>query len=63
MVLAKLTANGLNSPSQAAFDGERILVTNIFGDSVSLWRATDLAPLARTGRAQLQSILAPAVTA
>jgi hypothetical protein len=29
-------------PTQAAFDGERILVTNGIGDSVSLWRATDL---------------------
>jgi hypothetical protein len=30
-VLATLTGNGLNFPSTAAFDGERILVTNPFG--------------------------------
>jgi hypothetical protein len=44
-VLATLTGNGLNGPQAAAFDGERILVTNIFGDSVSLWKAADLTPL------------------
>jgi hypothetical protein len=43
-VLATLTGNGLNTPQMAAFDGERILVTNI-GDSVSLWKAADLTPL------------------
>jgi len=40
----------LNLPSQAAFDGERILVTNFAGDSVSLWRATDLTPLGTVSR-------------
>jgi DNA-binding beta-propeller fold protein YncE len=47
LVLAMLTGNGLNDPSQAAFDGQRILVTNIaFGaNSVSLWKATDLTPI------------------
>src|SRR5262245_53898873 len=44
-VLATLTGNGLNSPSSAAFDGQRILVTNNGGNSVSLWTATDLIPL------------------
>lgn len=44
-VLATLTGNGLNGPVQAAFDGERILVTNNSGDSVSLWKASDLTPL------------------
>ncbi len=44
-VLATLTGNGLNSPVTAAFDGERILVTNFTGHSVSLWKAADLAPL------------------
>jgi hypothetical protein len=44
-VLATLTGNGLNGPGQAAFDGERILVINRDGHSVSLWRATDLSPL------------------
>ena len=44
-ILATLTGNGLNEPSGAAFDGERILVTNNSGDSVSLWKASDLSPL------------------
>jgi hypothetical protein len=44
-VLATLTGNGLNGPFTAAFDGERILVTNFFGNSVSLWKAADLTPL------------------
>jgi hypothetical protein len=45
VVLATLTANGLAGPSTAAFDGERILVVNSGGSSVSLWKATDLSPL------------------
>jgi len=44
-VLATLTGNGLNGPVAAAFDGERILVTNGIGVSVSLWRAGDFTPL------------------
>ena len=44
-VLATLTGNGLHFPTSAAFDGERILVTNFLGDSVSLWKAADLTPL------------------
>jgi YVTN family beta-propeller protein len=44
-VLAQLTGNGLNHPHSAAFDSERILVTNNFGDSVSLWKAADLTPI------------------
>jgi DNA-binding beta-propeller fold protein YncE len=47
-VLATLTGNGLNEPYQAAFDGERILVTNAFGKfggSISLWKASDLTPI------------------
>jgi outer membrane protein assembly factor BamB len=44
-VVATLSGNGLNGPIAAAFDGERILVTNQFGHSVSLWKATDLTPL------------------
>ena len=43
-VLATLTGNGMDFPITAAFDGERILVTNLI-DNVSLWRATDLTPL------------------
>jgi hypothetical protein len=45
-VLATLTGNGLNTPTQIAFDGERMLVTNqSSGGSVSLWRASDLTPI------------------
>jgi hypothetical protein len=40
-----LTGNGLNFPRAAAFDGQRVLVTNFAGDSVSLWKAADLTPL------------------
>ena len=43
-VLASLTGNGLTNPVSAAFDGERILVSNANGGSVSVWRAADLAP-------------------
>lgn len=45
VVLQTLIGNGLNNPHQAAFDGERILVTNPNGDSVSLWKAADLTTL------------------
>jgi DNA-binding beta-propeller fold protein YncE len=44
-VLATLTGNGISLPMTAAFDGERILVTNFAGHSVSLWKAADLTPL------------------
>jgi hypothetical protein len=44
-VLATLTGNGLNFPSTATFDGERIMVTNPLGHSVSMWKAADLSPL------------------
>jgi len=46
-VLANLTGNGLDSAYQAAFDGERILVTNKSGATIalSLWRASDLTPI------------------
>jgi hypothetical protein len=43
-VLASLTGNGLSLPQVAAFDGERVLITNQTG-SISLWKATDLAPI------------------
>jgi hypothetical protein len=45
MVLATLTGNGLNGPVQAAFDGQRIVVTNKSGHSVSLWNATSLTSI------------------
>ena len=47
-VLANLTGNGLDGPYQAAFDGERILVTNYTQNTtngLSLWRASDLTPI------------------
>ena len=49
-VLATLTGNGLNGAWCAAFDGQRILVTNYFGDSVSLWKAASLTPLGSVSR-------------
>ena len=45
VILATLTGNGQSFPNTAAFDGERILVTNANGNSVSLWKAADLTPL------------------
>jgi hypothetical protein len=44
-VLRTLTGNGLKDPFGIAFDGERILVANFAGDTVSLWKAADLTPL------------------
>jgi hypothetical protein len=44
-ILATLNGNGLNRPLAAAFDGERVLVINYLGNSVSLWKAVDLTPL------------------
>ena len=47
-IVARLTGNGLESPYAAAFDGERILVTNApagLAGRLSVWRAADLAPL------------------
>jgi hypothetical protein len=50
-ILATLTGNGLNGPNSAAFDGQRILVTNntAGANSVSLWKAADLTPLGSFG--------------
>lgn len=50
-ILATLTGNGLNRPAAAAFDGERILVTNGgelssgTDEGVSLWKAADLTSI------------------
>ncbi len=44
-LLATLTGNGLDGPTAAAFDGQRILVTDQNSDSVSLWKAADLTPI------------------
>lgn len=48
-VMATLTGNGMNGPQTAAFDGERVMVVNYLGDSVSLWKASDLTPLGFVG--------------
>ncbi len=47
-VLASLTGNGMSQPNTAAFDGEIILVAN-GGNSVSMWKATDLSPVGSLG--------------
>ena len=44
-VLAVLTGNGLVDPGSAAFDGQRVLVTDRDTAGVSLWKAADLSPL------------------
>jgi hypothetical protein len=44
-VLATLTGNGLDAPRTLAFDGERVLVVNQAGHSVSLFKAADFSPL------------------
>ncbi len=44
-VLVTLTGNGLSGPKTAAFDGQRLLVTNLLGGSVSLWKAADLTAI------------------
>jgi len=44
-VLKTLIGNGLDVPFSAAFDGQRILVMNLNGNSLSLWKASDLTPL------------------
>jgi hypothetical protein len=43
-VLVTLTGNGMNIPTISAYDGEPILLTNDFGNRVSLWRVADLTP-------------------
>lgn len=44
-LVGSVTGNGLNFAETAAFDGQRVLVTNRDGASVSLWKAADLTPL------------------
>ena len=46
-VIATLSGNNLAGPLEAAFDGERILITNVVGpnSTPSMWRATDLSPI------------------
>jgi DNA-binding beta-propeller fold protein YncE len=48
-VVATLTGNGLAGPEGIAFDGQRILVANTLGDSVSVWNAATLSPLGTFG--------------
>jgi DNA-binding beta-propeller fold protein YncE len=45
-VLQTLSGNGLVQPLEAAFDGQRILVTNYIGNTVSLFKAADLSSVA-----------------
>ena len=42
-----MTGNGLIGPFAAAFDGERVLITNSDGidNNLSLWKAGDLSPI------------------
>jgi len=44
-VIQELTGNGMDEPTDLAFDGERVIVTSQNGDRVSLFRASDLFPL------------------
>ncbi|HKA35914.1 MAG TPA: S-layer homology domain-containing protein [Thermoanaerobaculia bacterium] len=44
-ILANLTGNGLTGPVAAAFDGQRIAITNSGSSRVCFWKAADLAPL------------------
>lgn len=44
-VLQNITGNGLNGCFGMAFDGERVLVANQTGNSVSLFKAADFTPL------------------
>jgi hypothetical protein len=60
-VLATLTGNGLSLTNAAAFDGQRILVTNS-ADKVSLWKAADFTPLGSISRGRAPTRLEPAVT-
>jgi hypothetical protein len=48
-VLTTLTANGMNQPVTSAFDGQRVLVTNLGASLVSLWKAADLTPIGSFG--------------
>jgi DNA-binding beta-propeller fold protein YncE len=45
IVIQTLTGNGLNYPVAAAFDGQRVLVTNAGNTNISLWKAADLTAI------------------
>jgi hypothetical protein len=49
-VLATLTGNGLAGPLGAAFDGQRVLIPNAAGDTVSLWKAAHHGSVLRRER-------------
>ena len=51
-VLQTLTGNGLNFPQAAAFDGQRVLVTNFLGANRSLQRRSELLDRAEHGSAR-----------
>ncbi|HKA37484.1 MAG TPA: hypothetical protein VKH43_11740, partial [Thermoanaerobaculia bacterium] len=55
VLLRTLTGNGLNDPFAAAFDGQRVLVTNIVNPSVSLWEAAGLSVLGNVSLGNLSS--------
>jgi hypothetical protein len=44
-IVATLSGNGISGTQSAAFDGTRVLFTNFNANTVSLFRAADLAPL------------------
>ena len=44
-ILATLTGNGLAGTFGSAFDGQRVMITNQTGDTVSLFKAADLSPI------------------
>ncbi|HXI91010.1 MAG TPA: hypothetical protein VNO24_13415, partial [Blastocatellia bacterium] len=44
-ILVTLSGNGLSGPFGMAFDGKRVLIANLTGDSVSLWKVADFTPL------------------
>ncbi|HKA36093.1 MAG TPA: S-layer homology domain-containing protein [Thermoanaerobaculia bacterium] len=44
-VIGTPSDNGINNSIAAAFDGQRILTTNLAGGTVSLWKAADLTAL------------------
>jgi hypothetical protein len=45
VVVQTLNGNGMNAPAAAAFDGQRVLVTNFGIGGVSLWKAADLTQI------------------
>src|SRR6185369_4237383 len=49
-VIATLSDFFLQAPNAAAFDGERIVITNDdFGGFISVWKAADMTPINALG--------------